>query len=94
MPLAIPKRGGIRTNNTSVCTTSGPSIVNPRTECTLHSTVIATHYHKTHTVRLYTGGWNTPTTIRRMNECLAHWGFSTRVCKADFIGSRDKMVTA
>jgi hypothetical protein len=33
---------------------------------------------------LHTGGFNTPTTIRRMNECLHHRGYSIRVSKSSF----------
>ena len=70
---------GIRTNNTVVRDPS-PGI----TECILHRTTIASWNRVDGTVTLDTGGYDTPTTIRRMNECLHHWGFNARVCKADF----------
>jgi hypothetical protein len=87
MPLAIQKRGGIRSNNTTV-------IVNEhgQTVCTLHRTRIATFDPRTDSAVLNTGGYNTPTTIRRMNECLTAWGFSRRVCKADFAASNTRHV--
>jgi hypothetical protein len=78
-PLALPKRGGIRPNNTTV-TVDGEGY----TVCTLHQTQIAVLSRNGRTVNLYTGGFNTPTTIRRMNECLHVWGFTKRVSKRDF----------
>lgn len=78
MPLALPKSGGIRPYNTTVTIRDG------KTVCTLYQTDIAVYDPATNSVTLDTGGYDTPTTIRRMNECLASWGFRQRVCKADF----------
>ncbi len=78
MPRAINPKG-IRKLNT-VVTDNGKTIT-----CKLYSTVIATYTKATHSVLLYTGGcYNTPTTIRRMNECLHHWGFTQSVSSKDF----------
>lgn len=87
MPTAIQKSGGIRANNTTVRTENGETV------CTLHSTNIARWNHKTDTVTLHTGGYNTPTTLRRMNECLVAWGFKVHVCKADFRSALTVTVT-
>lgn len=87
MPLAIAKRGGIRSNNTTVATDA-----EGRTICTLHQTRIAILSRDRASVNLYTGGYTTPTTLRRMNECLNAWGFSTRVAKADFASTDTKTI--
>lgn len=50
----------------------------------LHSTIIAKYDKKSGVMFLNTGGWNTPTTMRRMNQVLKEYGFSQRVCKSDF----------
>jgi hypothetical protein len=76
MPRAI-NPDGIRKNNTQFFNDHDAFRV------ALHGTVIFQDYG-TH-AELYTGGYNTPTTIRRMNECLHHRGYSQRVCKADFV---------
>lgn len=68
MPLLIAKRGCIRTNNTTIADDGDVVRV------TLHRTVIFTMDRKARTVTLWTGGWCTPTTMRRMNECLCHYG--------------------
>lgn len=85
MPLAIQKRGGIRSNNTTITVDE-----DGRTVCTLHQTQIAVLSANHKSVNLYTGGFKTPTTFRRMNECLHAWGFSERVAKKDFCG-RDRL---
>jgi hypothetical protein len=77
MPTTI-NPSGIRRNNTTISETP------EETRVTLHQTVIAIWNRTTDVVALNTGGHNTPTTIRRMNECLHHWGFDIRVRKADF----------
>lgn len=79
MALAIQKRGGIRSNNTTITTDE-----EGRTICTLHQTQIAVLDKNRGQVNLNTGGYSTPTTFRRMNECLNAWGFTERVRKADF----------
>ena len=79
---------GIRRNNTTIRETDGIVV------CTLHNTAIATWNKWAGTCHLYTGGWNTPTTIRRMNECLHHWGFQARVCKGDFIDNDRMLITS
>lgn len=35
-------------------------------------------------ILLNTGGWNTPTTFRRMNQVLKLWGYCDRVSLGDF----------
>jgi len=81
---------GIRTNNTTISDVgSGADRV---ISCMLHRTVIAVYRPFAGTVVLTTGGYNTPTTIRRMNECLYHWGFKSRVCKADFNGTDEMRI--
>jgi len=87
MPLMIQKGGGIRRNNTTIHDIDGIVVV------TLHNTRIFTYNRKTCTAVLNTGGWNTPTTIRRMNECLHEYGFHNRVCKADFTDRTSLAIT-
>jgi hypothetical protein len=77
MPRSI-NHHGIRSNNTTVWHEDG------KTMCRLHQTIIATHDHAAHIVTLSTGGYCTPTTIRRMNECLHHWNTGHKVCMSDF----------
>ena len=67
---------GIRKNNTKIEDKGNAFVV------TLHSTVIFKDYGNH--CHLHTGGFNTPTTIRRMNECLHHRGYSIRVSKSSF----------
>ncbi len=52
----------------------------------LHQTVIFSYDKVTDTFTLDTGGWNTPTTIRRMNEALREFApaGAPTVCKRDF----------
>lgn len=88
MPLAIQKRGGIRSNNTTIRIDEKGNTV-----CTLHATDIATFQPKLDHVVLFVGRWNTPTTLRRMNECLHAWGFEHRVCKSDFATSNALIMT-
>ncbi len=78
MPLAIQKGGGIRRNHTTVTDCNNIVLV------TLYNTPIFEWDRNQQIVTLNTGGHNTPTTIRRMNECLHHYNFALRVCKADF----------
>ncbi len=79
MPLARQKSGGIRTANTTVVTEGGV------TRVTLYATTIFTWDRKAGIVKLNTGGYNTPTTFRRMNEVLHHFGMTGHlVAKADF----------
>jgi hypothetical protein len=82
MALLIAKRGGIRTNNTTI---AEDGVV---VRVTLHRTVIFTLDRNARTVTLCTGGWCTPTTMRRMNECLYHYGVrrasGTNVGMSDF----------
>jgi hypothetical protein len=73
-------------NTTTFMDTDG-SIV-----CVLHQTKIATLAPDKSHVRLFTGGFNTPTTLRRMNSCLHAWGFSSRVCKDNFINTDTRIV--
>jgi hypothetical protein len=87
MPLNIPKHGGIRAYHTTVTVDE-----QGRTVCTLYRTKIAIFNPATDTVTLDTGGYDTPTTIRRMNECLHAWGFKASVGKADFRTSNTKLV--
>jgi hypothetical protein len=61
--------------------------------CRLYNTCIASRDPAGRTIRLGTGGFNTATTIRRMNQLLEHWGVDVRVCRADF-KARDVMVLA
>lgn len=66
MPTTINPKG-IRTLNTTIATdeATGDTIVR------LYRTTI---YRKHgNVVTLYTGGSTTPTTLRRMNECLYHF---------------------
>jgi hypothetical protein len=53
---------------------------------TLYATTIAIRDNEKGTITLRTGGYNTPTTIRRMNECLNQWvgPWKCRVNKATF----------
>ena len=53
---------------------------------TLYATTIAIRDNEKGTITLRTGGYNTPTTIRRMNECLNEWlgVYKCSVCKAMF----------
>ena len=82
MPHAIAKSGTIRPYNTTVIIDDDGNTV-----CTLYQTKIALYNPKLDTVFLNTGGFDTPTTIRRMNECLNAWGFKQRVNKASFAKS-------
>ena len=90
MPINYARNGQIRSNNTTLSDTveNGERIV----RCTLHKTVIATHNQTCGTVHLHTGGWNTPTTTRRMNECLNAWGFWQRVSKSSFAHTDTLMI--
>lgn len=54
---------------------------------TLYKTCIARIDDKAGIIKLNTGGFNTPTTFRRMNAALIEYGFPQRVGKADFKGS-------
>jgi hypothetical protein len=67
---------GIRKNNTKIEDKGNVFVV------TLHGTVIFKDYGNH--CHLYTGGYNTATTIRRINECLCHRGYAMRVNKASF----------
>ena len=78
MPRTINPTG-IRRNNTTIETDALG-----RVNVTLHKTCIATLSADGQHVYLHTGGYDTPTTFRRMNECLHHWGFPNRVGVADF----------
>ncbi len=79
MPTARQASGGIRTANTTVVTEGGV------TRVTLYATTIFTWDRKAGIVKLNTGGYNTPTTLRRMNEVLHHFGMAGHhVVKADF----------
>jgi hypothetical protein len=80
MARMIQKGGGIRSNNTVLMTDPDTRKVS----CILHQTVIAVYDPIHNSAELNTGGYDTPTTIRRMNECLVHWGFNTTVNKATF----------
>ncbi len=79
-PRAPQKGGGIRSNNTTVVTDPETGHVT----VTLHSTKIAVFKPADRSCDLNTGGYCTPTTIRRMNECLATWGFRHRITMSDF----------
>lgn len=88
MPRILPKSGGIRPYNTTVAEESGV------TRVTLYQTVVATYDRPAGIVTLNTGGYDTPTTFRRMNEALHFWGlvgdgkpFPYRVGKSDFKSS-------
>lgn len=75
MPRAILE-SGIRKNNTKI------EDLGHVFRVTLHNTVIFQDYGKH--CEVSTGGYNTPTTIRRINECLHHRGYPTRVSKSNF----------
>lgn len=45
----------------------------------LHDTVVYDENRTTGKLTLNNGGWVTPTTTRRINQALAHRGFSNRV---------------
>lgn len=83
MARTISPKGGIRPNNTTVTVEEG------RTICTLYKTRIATFDPATDSVTLDTGGYDTPTTFRRMNECLRAWGFIDGARGSRFIGKGD-----
>lgn len=85
MPRSIIP-SGIRTNNTRIADHGQFVLV------TLYQTVIAEYNRNNSCVLLSTGGFDTPTTIRRMNECLYHWGFTQRVSKADFRHDNTKTI--
>lgn len=98
MPLTIQKAGGIRRNNTTIAKTDALTI------CTLYDTRIATWDHAEDCVILDTAGYDTPTTIRRMNECLVEWEFvggpalagapwNTYVGKSDFATTNRRLYT-
>ena len=75
MPRAILE-SGIRKNNTKI------EDLGYVFRVTLHNTVIFQDYGKH--CEVSTGDYTTPTTIRRINECLHHRGYSDRVSKSDF----------
>lgn len=53
-------------------------------EVRLHGHLIVIYNELSESIKLNTCGWNTPTTIRRMNECLKELGFWQRVRKSSF----------
>lgn len=78
MASRYAKNGKIRPYNTTIVD-DGKTV-----RVILYNTVIFTwECNKSHCI-LNTGGYNTPTTIRRMNECLNFYGFAHRVVKSDF----------
>lgn len=93
MARTITKSGNIGSGHTTIAHADG------LTTCTLYGTIIAVHDHKSQTVKLNTGGYNTPTTFRRMNQCLYVWGFIGNarrfVGKADFVwpGAQRRVMT-
>ncbi len=65
----------------------------------LYDTDIVTIDREEHTVTFCTGGWNTPTTLRRMNEACKHFnlrnagtGAFISVRKADFADNDRRIV--
>ena len=53
-------------------------------EVRLHGHLIVIYNKLYKEITLDTCGWNTPTTMRRMNECLKEFGFWQRVSKSSF----------
>ena len=49
-----------------------------------HSTKIFSWDKETGTITLNTGGWETYTTKKRMNQCLEEFGFTAKVYQKDF----------
>jgi hypothetical protein len=86
MASIIQKGGGIRRANTTISDDGNMVRV------TLYRTVIFTLDRTAGVVRLDTGGRDTPTTHRRMNECLHYYSIIPgsiphRVGKSDFATS-------
>lgn len=78
MASPYAKNGKIRPHNTTIVDNADKVVV------TLYNTVIFEWDRKNTHCHVSTGGYNTPTTIRRINECLKFYDFAQRVCKADF----------
>jgi hypothetical protein len=55
----------------------------------LYNTCIARIDDRAGIIKLNTGGFSTPTTMRRMNAALIEYGFPQRVCKSDFKDTRN-----
>ena len=68
----------ISKNNTKTSTLEGGLKT-----CRLYKTVIAREVAPGVCV-LSTGGWNTQTTVRRINQCLDAWGYLSRVSGKSF----------
>ena len=49
-----------------------------------HSTKIFSWDKETSTITLNTGGWDTYTTKKRMNQCLEEFGFAAKVYQKNF----------
>lgn len=71
-------RSTICPNNTTVVDRNGATVV------TLHKTEIVTYDRRKGRVTFNTGGWDTPTTMRRMNEACSQFELPIKLTKKHF----------